>query len=92
MFFDENTQSQKINVYPNPAVGNTINMDYVAQNASSVEVSVYDLTGRKVMSHSYGQSFKGQEGFNLDISSLNNGMYILEMRQEGIKATTQFVK
>ena len=67
-------------------------MDYVAQNASAVEVNVFDLTGRKVMSHSYGKVFKGQEGFNLDISSLNNGMYILELRQDGNKATSQFVK
>lgn len=88
----DGTKLQKISVYPNPAIGDKINLDYIAQNASEVEVNIYDLTGRKVLSHSFGKAFKGQEGFNLDISGINNGMYILELRQDGIKATAQFMK
>ncbi len=90
--FENQIVSQQINVHPNPVVGNMINLDYVAQNASAVEVNVFDLAGRKVLSHSYGKAFKGQEGYDLNISDLNSGMYILELRQEGIKATAQFIK
>lgn len=83
---------QKINIFPNPATGNTIGIDYIAQNASELNVNIYDLTGRKVISHSFGKSFKGQEGYQLQIDDLNSGMYILELRQDGIKATGQFIK
>lgn len=90
--FEKGIATQKVKIFPNPATADNINFDYVAQNASDVEVNVYDLTGRKVMSHSFGKAFKGQEGFSLDISSINKGMYILELRQDGIKATGQFMK
>ena len=84
--------SQKVNIFPNPATGNTINLDYIAQNASEVAVKVYDLSGRTVLSKSFGTAYKGQEGFSIDISSINSGMYILEVRQDGVKAAGRFVK
>jgi len=85
-------KEQAVSVYPNPATGNTINLDYVAQNTTEAVVNIYDLTGRKVLTHSYGKAFKGQENFSVDISGINKGMYILEIRQDGIKATGQFIK
>ena len=88
----EKDRTLKLKLYPNPVVGNIVNLDYIAQNASEVEVNVFDISGRKVLNKSFGQAFKGQEGYGLDISELNIGMYILELRQDGIKATGQFVK
>ncbi len=85
-------QTKKLNIYPNPAVGNKLKVDFVAQNTSVVEAKVYDLTGRTVLSHTFGNAYKGQEGYGLDISAINKGMYILELRQDGVKATGQFVK
>lgn len=88
----ENNKSLKLSISPNPAIGNKINLDYIAQNASNVDVNIYDMTGRKVFTQSFGKAFKGQEGYGLDISALNNGMYILELRQDGVKATGRFLK
>lgn len=85
-------KSVKIKVYPNPAVGNEINLDYVAQSANEVVVNIYDISGRKVLSQNLGNAYKGQKDFSIDISAINKGMYILELRQDGIKATGQFVK
>jgi|GEM_PF-2272261 len=88
----DNSKKVSVKVYPNPATGNTINLDYVAQNTTEAVVNIYDLTGRKVLTHSYGKAFKGQENYSVDISGINKGMYILEIRQDGIKATGQFIK
>ena len=83
---------QKLNIYPNPAVGNTINLDYVALNSGEAQARIVDLSGRTVLTHSFGKVLKGEEGFELDISALNKGMYIIELRQGDIKSTGRFIK
>jgi hypothetical protein len=89
---NEDLSKQKLNVYPNPATGNSIGMDFIAQNASVVTAKVYDLAGRTILSHTFDRAYKGKKDFKLDISAINKGLYILELRQNGIKATGQFVK
>ncbi len=86
------TGPQKLNVYPNPAVGNIINLDYVALNSSEVKAIIRDLSGRTILTHSYGKAAKGQEGFELDISALTKGIYLIELRQDNVKMTGRFVK
>lgn len=88
----DNGASVKVNIFPNPVTGSTIGMDFVSQNASEVTAKVYDLTGRTVISHTFGNAYKGQDNFRLNVDELNSGMYILELRQGGVKATGQFIK
>lgn len=73
-------------VYPNPAqdlFSIKTGIDY----ASSLNVSIYNLTGKKVFAHSYQNS---PEYINLNATALglNSGMYIIDMRTSN--STKQF--
>jgi hypothetical protein len=89
--FRQNTP-RKLTIFPNPVIGDLVNMDFIAQSAEEVNVNVFDLTGRKILTQSFGKAFKGQDGYNLDISALNKGMYIMELRQGALRASGQFTK
>lgn len=86
------TQKVQLGISPNPAVSDVVSFDFQAQNTSDVNAVVYDLTGRKVMTHNYGRATKGKEGYTLDISHLNTGIYIVELTQDNIRATGRMVK
>lgn len=92
MFKEEVVSVQKLGIAPNPALFSTVAFDFVAQNSSEVHAVVFDVAGRKVLSHSYGKAFKGQKGYTLDVSSLNSGLYFISLNQDGVKATGQLVK
>ncbi len=72
--------TQQFSIYPNPAK-NSLNFKGFNEN---LEVSVFDILGKQVMTTSLSMNQ------SLDISGLNNGMYILKF--EGINSTFKFIK
>jgi len=77
-------------LYPNPAkdlLGINLHLDNVTGNAS-IEIS--DVSGRKVLQKK--QSVKDLQKFNLDISNLNAGSYILSIRTSDKIITEKFIK
>lgn len=82
----EFTKTESIyTIFPNPAQ-NELNVDFVLSNKKSVEVRLYDITGKLVLSN----VFEGNEGLNknvIDLSALNKGIYILECN-DGEKVQT----
>jgi hypothetical protein len=64
-----------IRLYPNPAV-NTVRFDIAGIGAeSSADILVYDLTGRQVMRISNIR----EENIELNVASLNPGMYMVNI-------------
>jgi hypothetical protein len=63
----------KLNLYPNPTTG-TINFTILGEQ--KVQVSVYTIEGKEVLNNQYISNSGNQ---TLDISSLNNGMYIVKV-------------
>jgi hypothetical protein len=81
-----------LGIYPNPSTGNLISFDFTTKSTGILTAQVYDITGRKVMSYNYGQQHDGKSGFNLDISSLNQGLYIIELQQGQLKTSGRLIK
>lgn len=73
-------------IYPNPAT----NMVYVEleSNVPAQSVKVFDFTGRLVME----QNVTGATSVKMDISSLNNGMYLLQVVTAQGTSTHKVVK
>jgi len=65
------TEVPGLKLFPNPA-SDQLNIEYENQNYSNILVSFYDLSG-KLMLSTY------TSGEPLNISSLNNGMYVLRI-------------
>ena len=78
-----NDLESNVNVYPNP-VENTLN---VSAGVVVDTVSIFDLTGREVM-----RANPNSAAFNLDVSSLNKGMYLVKVKAGEQELTTKLVK
>lgn len=87
----EGVDVEQLSVKPNPANG-AIEFDYISKTNAEVVASVYDLSGRVVLTNNYGKAYVSQTGYKLDISGLNTGMYFVEIRQEGFKAVGKVSK
>jgi hypothetical protein len=77
---DEST-IDKFNIFPNPTK-NTLN--FKVPFAESFKISVYDILGKKVLSSTL------QSSKSLDVSKLNNGIYILKF--DDYNTNIKFVK
>ena len=77
---DEVSQPQ-ISMYPNPT-SNILNFN--GPFTSDLNVSVYDVLGKRVLNHTV------KLGQGLDVSKLNNGMYIIKFND--FNTTYKFVK
>jgi hypothetical protein len=74
---------------PNPAQMNT-SFEFLADFPGISNVYVTDITGRKV----YSGTYEVEEGMNrmyLDVSNLNNGVYIIRMDQQNDRRIGKFV-
>ena len=73
-------------VYPNPLVnGQDVHIQF-AQSVSA-DITVYDLTGKQVMT----SVIDGQSKITLDVSGLNNGVYLLNIASDNVSATRKII-
>ncbi|MEI6766553.1 MAG: T9SS type A sorting domain-containing protein [Bacteroidota bacterium] len=74
---DEPNTPLVISMYPNPA-GNNLTLEYNTEFNDNSTVNVYDMSGRLVLSNSF-TSTKGLNTWNIDLSQLMNGLYMIEL-------------
>lgn len=67
-------------IYPNP-VSDEINIRFYLQSLSDVDISIYDLVGRKVHSEEYYPADEGNQDIHFKILEVTNGYYIINVRQ-----------
>lgn len=73
-----------LKIMPNPAKEKAT-VVYALDNSSNVTVSVYDLTGRLLLSNSLGKQAKGQHSTTVDLSGLSTGTFILKVNNDYAK-------
>jgi len=69
---------QSFSVFPNPAKGEAT-VRYFTVNASPLEISLYDMTGKKVFATSHPTT-PGMHQEQLDVSKLNSGAYLCMLK------------
>ncbi len=79
-----------LNVYPNPANDN-LKFNYTFQKNVDVTVIVRDAVGRVVLTQDYGKMI-GSQDFTVNVSSLNSGLYTIEMGTSYESAISKFSK
>lgn len=77
-----------ISIYPNPSTS-IITIEGL-DNKSSFKLKVVDLTGKTVISKKPDQS--SNQLLQIDISTLQNGIYTLELENESTKLTKKLIK
>jgi|GEM_PF-834604 hypothetical protein len=76
-------QNIDVNLYPNPVSNGEILIDN--QLNGDVEISLYTMSGKRVISQALGRNDK------LDVSSLNSGVYLLQLVNGSTKATEKII-
>jgi hypothetical protein len=73
-----------LNIYPNPAA-TEVRMKYTFANENAT-ARVTDITGRVLLTKDYGKQTIGEKELSLDISSLQNGIYYIELIMDNRRA------
>lgn len=80
----------KVNLYPNPA-DSYVNVEYTLEEGGEVEVTVYNFTGKTIINKSVS-SYPGFNSDKIDLYTLKNGIYLLEVKQGDDKIVKKFIK
>ncbi len=88
---DLNSSITGVNIYPNPTAGNTT-LTVNSENSFSATIKVVSVTGA-VVSNSSTNVVAGNNEISIDMNSLEEGMYFVEVSSEkGIVARQSVVK
>ena len=73
-------------ITPNP-VRDNMNIHYELKEATDVEVTLFDLTGKKLLTLIHGVQSTGKQQLNVDVSNLSAGVYFYTISAGYFKAT-----
>lgn len=78
-----------ISIYPNPAIS-IVNINTNSELNTTLSVIVKDITGKIITTNNY-DVVKGNNILNLNIENLQSGIYLLQVKNNGIVSTTKLV-
>ena len=84
---EENTLETGLSIYPNPSAG-LVNVNMDLRSASTVNMTVTSIVGEIVLQQAKGFG-AGAQRTTLDLSSLAQGSYIINIVADGMTATRQ---
>lgn len=88
---DENEMVSNLNAFPNPAVDN-VTVGYALANASDIEISIVDLTGKTIAVLDQGTKDAGAHKLDVNTSGFAAGVYYINVSHNEGVSTTKFVK
>jgi len=85
----QEVENNYLNVYPNPAYHLLfIDMEEKLRTSEKLQIHIYSIDGRKVYSH----LLQTKERIQVDVSTLESGLYLIEMQSKSKKYVGKFVK
>lgn len=78
-----------LSIYPNPAA-NTVSFTYDFDGDGKAGVLLTDLLGKAVLRKEL-QAASGKQTYSLDVSSLQSGVYFLELSSDGARVVSRVV-
>lgn len=81
---DENPLAHSLNVYPNPA-DYLVKVSFTAVNSADAVIRLLDAQGREVI-RSVERAAGGKFNYDLDVSDLASGIYLIEITSGELKA------
>lgn len=83
--------SQQVgSIYPNPAHPGIVNLDYTAESARTIHVSIIDMTGQLVFSQPLSV-VTGNNQLNLDCSTCRKGAYLVKVDTDRMSTYRRFM-
>ena len=85
------TISHFVDVYPNP-FKNTLNFRFNAEIPADLNITIYDLTGRKLISLTDQYDLSGISHFQWNAANLKTGIYMVRIRHGEMNFDARLVK
>ena len=76
--------------YPNPFSGQT-SISYNLSKAGPVDITIFDLTGRKALQETLGDQTAGRHEYLISAESLDAGVYYYTLRSNDFRQTKRMV-
>jgi hypothetical protein len=86
----EESNTSSLNLYPNPVTGGSLNIHLNTPVNGTLETEVWNMTGKLIMTREETMGF-GIMTYSLDISNLDPGMYILQVRGGDVEYSDRFI-
>jgi predicted dienelactone hydrolase len=83
--------ANSFSVYPNPAT-DMLMVSYTATTGAPVNFELYDVAGRLVLSTREATQAATPVKKQIDLNGIESGTYVLQIRQQGVKAAYRIVK
>ncbi len=80
---EENSPEPSFSIFPNPNNGNTLNFKYNQDDFKDAIITVLDISGRIL--------YRNYLSENIDISFLNNGIYIIEVNKSNFRMSKKLI-
>ena len=74
-------ENKQLYIFPNPTTGD-LYINLSAQNAGNMLVHISDVNGRQLLNNTYTAN-TGANSYQLDLSSLDNGVYSIAITDDG---------
>ena len=84
------TTENALKVYPNPTNG-IVTIDFSLQSAEQVQLNIVDITGKIVLSNSFGNRDAGTYSETIDCSNLSPGLYFVSMKTNTQNKTSKII-
>ena len=86
------TELNEVEVYPNPVgAGQLLNIELSTSEDSDLSLVLFDVTGRELTTIFHGRMTAGEQMIKLETTSLNSGLYLIRLTQNGEVSTHRFV-
>lgn len=79
-----------IQVYPNPVVNHTLQLEVFSPEASSAKIEILNLVGQQVLQQELSTQ-AGQQRLTVDMQGVPQGAYILQVQQGQQQTTTRLL-
>ena len=85
-------ESLQLNLFPSPSAGDELNVEFILDEVSDYEISVFDIRGQVISEGQIkGQGVTGENLLTIDDLSLESGFYLLQLNLEQGSVTKKFV-
>lgn len=81
---EESLSLTEMTVFPNP-VSENATLSFYLRDESSIDLSVYDLSGKQILAESIKKEKPGKQVFQLNVSQWNAGIYFCRVNSSTLK-------
>jgi hypothetical protein len=85
---EESSLLSSFDVYPNPA-SEILNLNLSVETQAKLDVVIYNSLGQQVMNVTEGNAVTGANLFSVDVATLNEGVYFVQVLLDGKPAQTK---